>query len=404
LELEEPWCGDCEWNLDHFPLEQRSSWFWGRMRRADQVAGFRSDLRLAQTTASSPIDPTPQRVLVSVSAVVLLGVVAAILGGLWLIFVAPSLSHVPIGLLLLVVGAVFLPRVTRLKPMLEDAWVVTPDKAPALHRLIDRIADELGGPKPDVVIVNFDWNAGVTHVGLRGRKVLFLGVPLLLALQPRHLVAVLAHGLGHLRYDDYQRSQLMQPARTTFGRVSGMIKFPIRVIENAGPATGFVIAWQIVAGLVSWVLWLVHLAVNALASGDHRRVELRADAASAQVAGTTAALEAMDLLAMMPELHKYVQRYVPKGQAAAKWRTFLRDVRERELESAPAWRQLSVRTKASLLASHPAPGRRYQWLAAQPASPPTVVLDEADAERIEREIAPYAESLHRKMLDDVVYE
>jgi hypothetical protein len=133
LELEEPWRGDCEWNLDHFPLEQRSSWFWGRMRRADQVAGFRSDLRLAQATASSPIDPTPQRVLVSVSAVVLLGVVAAILGGLWLIFGAPSSSHVPIGLLLLVVGAVFLPRVTRLKPMLEDAWVVTPDKAPALY-------------------------------------------------------------------------------------------------------------------------------------------------------------------------------------------------------------------------------------------------------------------------------
>ncbi|NMO50527.1 M48 family metalloprotease [Actinoplanes sp. TBRC 11911] len=404
MDLEEPWCGACEWNLDHFPLDQRSSWFWGRMRRSDQVAGFRSDLRLAQSTTASPIDPTPRRVLVSVSALILLGVAAAILGGLYLIVGTPSLSHVPIGLVLLVVGAMLLPRVTRLKPMLADAWVVKPDKAPALHRLIDRVAAELAGPKPDVVIVNVDWNAAVTHVGLRGRKVLVLGVPLLLALQPRHLVALLAHELGHLRHDDYRRNQLIHPARTTFGRVSRMIKFPIRIIENAGPATGFLLAWQIVAGLVSWVLWVIHLAVNALASGDRRRVELRADAAAIQVAGTTATLETIDLTAMLPELQKYVQRYVPKGQAAAKWRTFLRDVRERELESAPAWRQLSVRTEASLFASHPAPGRRYQWLAGQPASPAIVVLDETEAERIEKEIAPYAEAIHRTMLDAVVYE
>jgi heat shock protein HtpX len=210
--------------------------------------------------------------------------------------------------------------------------------------------------------------------------VLVLGVPLLLALRPQHLVALLGHEIGHLKHDDNARVQLTQPARSTFGRLSGMVR-PGRVESLEFSLFGLpVLMWQLVTGTLAALLWLVHLGMNALAGGDDRRVELRADAAAAQVAGTAAALEMLDVMAMMPELTKYVQHHVPEGKAAAKWRAFLTDVRERESGVASAWRQLSARTEAS----HPAPGRRHQWLARQTAQAAAVMIDQAEAGRIEK--------------------
>jgi len=104
---------------------------------------------------------------------------------------------------------------------------------------------------------------------------------------------------------------------------------------------------------------------------------------------------------MVPELSGYVQHYVPKGEAAATWRRMLASVRERQDGVTPLVRQHSMRLGASLLASHPTPGRRHQWLAALPASHPAIVLDPATAAAIEREIAPYAEALHLTMLEYV---
>ena len=125
---------------------------------------------------------------------------------------------------------------------------------------------------------------------------------------------------------------------------------------------------------------------------------------SARAAGTEAALQLLDVLAAVPELTGYVQRHVPKGEAATRWRRFLRTVRERESAGAPARRQLSIRTDASLFASHPAPGRRHQWLAGRPARSASVIIGEAEATALEQEIKPYAEALHRTMLKEIVHD
>jgi heat shock protein HtpX len=110
-------------------------------------------------------------------------------------------------------------------------------------------------------------------------------------------------------------------------------------------------------------------------------------------------LRIVDLLAMLPELKTYVQHYVPEGEAATTWRRMLAAVRKREHGVAPVVRQHFIRAGASLLASHPTPGRRHQWLSPLPATPPAIVVDPATAGRVEREIAPYAEIMHQTMLD-----
>lgn len=130
-----------------------------------------------------------------------------------------------------------------------------------------------------------------------------LGVPLLLALRPAEVIALLGHELGHLKYADVRRGTLTAPARHSFGRLSRLIRPPAVSPWELGPSIQLagLLIWQLTAGVVSWLLFAVHLAINR------------------------------------PALTEYVQHHVPKGEAAVRWRRMLRTVRDRE--RAPAVRR-----------------------------------------------------------------
>jgi hypothetical protein len=62
-------------------------------------------------------------------------------------------------------------------------------------------------------------------------------------------------------------------------------------------------------------------------------------------------------------------------------------------------RQLSIRTEASLLASHPATGRRCQRLSGLPHVEAAVIVGPDEATRVETELAPFAEALRKDLAD-----
>jgi Zn-dependent protease with chaperone function len=395
-----PWCGACEWNLDHYPDDPRYAWFAQRMTRSDLRAGFASHRELAASAEPAPVGASIHRVLVAVSAVLILLLAALLAGGLRLLVAGGSVGPFVAGLVLVLIAVLLRPRFTRLKTLLTSSYRVERANAPTMFQLIDRIADRLDAPRPDVLLFDFGWNASVVAIGPRPRRALVLGVPLLLALSPQEVVALVGHEMGHLKHAGTRRLVLAAPARTMFGQVSRAIRPPRSVPDDLDidPFLAFpLILWQLIGGAASLLLHTAHLGINVAASHHDRAVELHADRMAAEAAGSAAALRTLDLLAIRPALPGYVQHYVPKGEAAATWRRMLRSVRERETATA-AWRQLSIRRDASLLDSHPAAGRRYQWLAGQPAREAAVVLTEAEAESLETEIRPYAEALHRTML------
>jgi heat shock protein HtpX len=393
-----PWCGSCEWNLDAFPDSRYGSWFWRRARRAERRAGFRSDRELAGSAGPLPIGGHAYGLLLALSMLLLLIDVALAGAGVWVIVSDPWFWPIAGGLVLIGLAACFRPRLGRLKPLLVRGYLVERKNAPTLHRMIDRLAADLGAPRPDVVIFDFGFNAGVRRVGPRQTRVLTLGVPLLLALTPQQVVALVGHELGHLKYEDNRRSLLLQPAATFFGRLAHVAWPP----SLAGVPFTFVsqVMWPI--GIAYLPLASAHVAIRSAMAAQDRAIELRADLMAAQAAGTAAAVEMLDTLTLVPIIAGYLQHHVEEGEAATRWRRYMGSVRERHVDSLPARRQLSMRTDASVLADHPAPGRRHQWLSAQPVRTPGLLVEEAAGVRLEQEIAPYAEILHREMLDRVI--
>lgn len=90
----------------------------------------------------------------------------------------------------------------RLEP--PEGARLAPEDAPRLFELLERIRRKVKGPPIHQVLLDDQFNAGITQTprfGLLGGGVntLVLGLPLLMALDTPRLAAVLAHEYGHLR-------------------------------------------------------------------------------------------------------------------------------------------------------------------------------------------------------------
>lgn len=389
-----PWCDRCEWQLDAYENRPRYHWPWNTFFKFDHRYGFRLDRRMvAEVIAGRPATSAAEWLLRLVSLVLYLSVAAIAGMGLWLIVAFHNGPAVLGALILFGIAYAFRPRLGRLKPVIQGTYKLSPAKYPAFFGMLERIAAATGTRVPDWVVMDTDWNAMTTVVGLRRKRVLRIGFPLWIALRPQERVALLGHELGHLAHEDSLRYLLIEPALTYFGRLARAVKPPSRYVELDGLSGLFLLLWRIAGGLLALLLSMIHLVLNILGARQGRKAELYADYLAAKAAGTRSAADLVDALSSIEILDQYVNHNPPPGKVAAAWREKTGIARDRAADRLPRLRQLSIRNDASLFASHPAPGRRHQALLKAPYQDPGVVVTEAEAERIDLELAPIAEAI-----------
>lgn len=138
-------------------------------------------------------------------------------------------------------------------------------------------------------------------------------------------------------------------------------------------------------------------ALHLIDAAERRRAETYADVISARAAGHRAALESLDVITLGSRLRGMLHPNATGGRAAAEWRDLMARARDRAAGDVEALRQLTIRDTASMFASHPAPGRRHQWLRARPYLDAAVTVTPVEAERLRAEPAPYAEPLLKRL-------
>ncbi|MDI1465502.1 M48 family metallopeptidase [Catellatospora sp. KI3] len=399
-----PWCARCEWNLDHFPAPQGLNWVLRWLYVRERRLGFTSGTGLVRELATGRARPTLRlgtAVLVAVSAVLLLLPLALLAGGVWLIAASGGFgTQIILGLLLIAAAYWLRPRVDRLKDLKHDTYPLSAERQPELFALIARTAAAVGAPMPDHVALSDEWNAWVARAGVRGHRVLVLGIPALVALSPQQTVALLAHELGHLGNADPRRRLLTRPACTMFAVLARALRPPRKdawELRVGGILAVVLAAWQVLGGALCRVLYSAHIGMNLLAERTHRRAEALADLGAAGAAGTAATLELVADMAMWPVIAPVVDGRTAPGAAQARWREGLAQARERNAERAPRLLQLSNRTDASLFSSHPAPGRRHDLLKAAPFQQAAVVVTPEQALRLDAELNPYVEALRGEL-------
>jgi Zn-dependent protease with chaperone function len=178
--------------------------------------------------------------------------------------------------------------------------------APILFEMVASVGRKLGSPPPQQVRLTYLPCCGVTTWGRRDRA-LFIGLPLLDALDRAELRAVLAHELAHLARGDARRA-----ARAT------------QFVEGLGRELDGV-ATSSRSPLRLWAR-LCRSAGESLYGPVARGQEARADRAAATIAGGAAAASALVKVALLQPLFREVlHRYDPAASTGPNLYAFFRE-------------------------------------------------------------------------------
>jgi Zn-dependent protease with chaperone function len=302
---------------------------------------------------------------------------------------------VPGGLLVLIAIALR-PRFPKLDP---DAEPLTRDRAPTLFALIDRVADAIGAPRPHVVAVDDQFNASAGASGIRRRRVLCLGLPLLGVLRPQERVALIGHELGHFVNGDVRRGPLTRIALTTLGDLADLVR-PTGLRRHGGLGLLSAIS-ELLARLILTVLyfmaWSGQCALLWIGQRAAQRAEYLADELGARAGGSEAGTDLSDILVVSDAITTVAGREARLGKGPDAWRAAADQARAGLGPRLVGLRQLSVRDTASLFASHPPAGLRAMMVSSRAYQTPAVVLTEAESARLDTELRREYERARRSL-------
>jgi Zn-dependent protease with chaperone function len=234
---------------------------------------------------------------------------------------------------------------------------------------------------------------------LRRRRLLGLGLPLLVALEPPDRVALIAHELAHQRNGDPARFFVIHSSVVGLATLYWALR--PSYFENRGD---LVVVQDIATGMVRALSWPVGLVLRAqivLMLRHSQRAEYLADHLAAEVAGSDAVVSLHEKLLLGGVLDGVLQRQAldHRSDGAAVigvLRDAVRAVPDRERER----RRRAARLEdAHLLTTHPPTGRRIEFLRRRPALAPRLVLDAQRAAQIEAELARRESALGRRLVD-----
>ncbi len=412
-----PWCRECEWNLDAFDeaasdRARTDDGKWRRTRRqrrsdrwfdaTDHRLGFRRDAAAYRRWSSAvPDRPHSGRAALALLATALLFsaiALGALVAGVWLVLTW-NFWLVLLGLVLLVLAFEVRPRFGHLddNPLSE----LERDKQPTLFGLIDRVAQAVGCPTPDVIMVDHDFNASIGQYGLRRRSVLTIGLPLWAAVPAQGRIALLGHELGHRVNNDVNRNLLTGAALRTPQVLAHL--FDPATLRRHNRQSGFLtevvnLALTVLYAPVHWILLALTFAVSSVSAQQSQQAEYYADVIAARVGGSSGLRSLSESLLVLPTIRTAMRRAVHAGGDPARWAAAAAGARAAVIERLPLREQISMRYSASMFASHPPSGYRRRVVDQWPEADPAVTLTDAEWARIDAELQPHYVRVRRDLL------
>jgi Zn-dependent protease with chaperone function len=261
---------------------------------------------------------------------------------------------------LLLAGIAWEVRPRLWRPRLDDA--LTRATAPAAFALVDEVAGVAGSRPPDRIVISDEFNASYGRAGIRGHRVLVIGLPLWNALEDQQRLALLAHECAHDVNRDLRSGLLVGTAIDTLRRWAWLLHPDLRPNQRAwavsgAPSSALVMLAEFLAPLI---LLPLSATVGSLAVGLHRlaarsgqRAEYRADELAAAVAGTHASIELLEQFLAGDASVRSMQtalRANPNADIWARQRAFLAGIPAIQRER---WRRIAGREQHRTDASHP---------------------------------------------------
>jgi Zn-dependent protease with chaperone function len=391
------WCHQCGWNLSPPKRETPSR----RLDRLYARLGRRlGDQLVGEMLAVERLEPrlTPGKLTAYVISALVYGLTLALIGGgialAWLAW--PNVVAIALAALMVGVGLLMRPRLGECPK--KD--LVSRSEGPSLYALADEVAQALGVKPVDVIVADRDFNASWAVLGLRRRRVLSLGLPLVAVLEPQERVALIAHELAHARNGDATRGLFVGSAVNGLAALYWLLSPEDR--EDSGDGLGADLIAKAILWVVSRPVWLLLVLQLHLLTRDMQRAEYLADALAARVAGTEAVVAIQEKLLLEHTVWATLQHAA--GPAGEQLSDLLEDIgdavlrvpdRERERR-----RRVARLEEARLGETHPPSGKRIELLEGRPQLEPEVLLDADRSSAIDAELAGRRTAAGRQLLEE----
>jgi len=280
-------------------------------------------------------------------------------------------------------------------PMLPKA-VLGREQLPHTYQLLDQITAAVGTKPIDGVVLGREVNAGYGRYGWRRRRIVTLGVPLVLALDPAERVALLGHEIGHAVNGDVGRSVVLGGAHGALISLWSVVE-PDSILP--APTEGLVgflaIPFRLIQlGIARAILGLALLQL-LLCYRTSQRAEFHADAIGARIAGTrgsAAALARLHASGPASQLGWLAGASDPVHVIADR----VRLTSAREIERL---RRLEAIGGSRLDMTHPPTVDRERVIAALPVQPGSIVLTAGESAAIDRELDAHIERIGKELAE-----
>lgn len=215
-----------------------------------------------------------------------LGIAVALIAGPTALWISNGVGNIFATIALAVAGVTILRALVPSRDrFVAPGPELTRSAHPALHAELAAVADAVGETVPPAVYLDGDVNASVAEVSdglLRGRRrIMVLGLPLLAALTPRQLRAVVAHEYGHYLGGDTRFSAWIWRTRVAVLKTVSALDSEDSWFQRVVVRTPFLLYAKLFLRLT-----------NAIS----RRAEFAADAVAARVAGVEIKAQALRAL------------------------------------------------------------------------------------------------------------
>ncbi|GHE37029.1 peptidase, M48 family protein [Streptomyces vinaceus] len=401
------WCAACDWNVDPGAPEPVAGRIAAARRRLAQGYGEQLAAEMERDgVGDGPAGRDAATVAAFALSLLVHGVtVMLVVAGVLLIVLGWDTGVQPVvGALMLGLAVVLRPRPARLP---KHAPVLYRADAPRLFELIDEVGAAVGTAGVHAVVVTPGANASVTTYGLRGRRVMELGLGLWEVLAPQERVALLGHELGHFAHGDTRRGLVTHGAL----RALDTWCYVLARTEPTGLMDRFVNA---VTFLPRWAAYGLLVLLDHLTLRASQRAEYLADVSAARAGSTEGTVGLMDRLLIAPVIGSELRRVsvaaqMRGGQAGREAReaaehglwerlaAHVAAVPEHEYERL---RRVAARRGHQVDSTHPPTHLRRRCAAAGAPCPAQVVWDGARAVAVAAELAPARAAAARRVIRD----
>ena len=274
--------------------------------------------------------------------------------------------------------------------------VLEPQEAPTLYALVAEVADALRTPSADLVVVDGEMNASWSEVGLRRRRVLTLGLPLLAALTSQERVALVAHELAHGRNGDQQRGLFIGSAMSTLEEIYGVL-LPgksLLTFSSFGllDRLARLLMWLLAQPVKGLIVLELHLLLR-----EQQRAEYLADSLAASVAGSEATVGLLEKLLLDKAIGISVHRAAHgKLEPDALFGAIAEHVANLPPRERERVRRVADLERARLGVTHPPTAMRIRLIEERQPLPPKIDIDEAD---IDAELRSERNRVARDLVD-----